>query len=617
MLSLFVCNTEKELLCLKKRCTGDYLIGTTEVNFYQSCINVQERVVFLETEDTMLDYHSDTWDIVNKINSIIKTCNLEWEYLYKISCHIEGGLPYHIEEILSNIKLLEDIIETYGIKRINMIDSPKNWKINEAAFLVAYCKRMDYNILDSHGCKTKDCLYTLERSRYNIRNKECRFCAEKQKDRLNELLAKKDCKKDVPGEEYDIGFIYAAVNSGKHYGWLMGDLSFFQDDFKIGIIVLYESEDLQKIRSQGFHAECVEEYFDKIDFMEKYSTYLRDCETIVTALNNAFHIEYTGIDLTEFLCRKVINCLERESFEYLYMDSCMNRYFADKKYKLIRAWGNSNFWQTRLAYANTRNAGPKFWRIERNEVLDAKLYEPDADIVSIRFFANDEIRNKVELKHFNGNCYYCYDYLLGGQFYKNYNLEKRVKSSLLRILFAPSYPFLGVRTLKNYFHICESILGKLSVAGYKIALKNHPNIDRNLENDIYVKYCNNENIEVINKYENISEEFCKYDFIITDASTVLFDAAVAQKPVFCIVGCQDYELCKQHEEGFFMYRDVTDMCNELVALIGKGKQLEQRLNEMLERQNAYIKKIVGSQPFGNSMSYVHEILKSEMGRNIR
>lgn len=87
--------------------------------------------------------------------------------------------------------------------------------------------------------------------------------------------------------------------------------------------------------------------------------------------------------------------------------------------------------------------------------------------------------------------------------------------------------------------------------------------------------------------------------------------------MFCIVGCQDYELCKQHEEGFFMYRDVTDMCNELVALIGKGKQLEQRLNEMLERQNAYIKKIVGSQPFGNSMSYVHEILKSEMGRNIR
>ena len=81
MLSLFVCNTEKELLCLKERCKGDYLIGTTEVNFYQSCINAQECVVFLETEDTMLDYHSDTWDIVDKINSIIKTCNLEREYL--------------------------------------------------------------------------------------------------------------------------------------------------------------------------------------------------------------------------------------------------------------------------------------------------------------------------------------------------------------------------------------------------------------------------------------------------------------------------------------------------------------------------------------------------------
>ena len=37
---------------------------------------------------------------------------------------------------------------------------------------------------------------------------------------------------------------------------------------------------------------------------------------------------------------------------------------------------------------------------------------------------------------------------------------------------------------------------------------------------------------------------------------------------------------------------------------------------MIERQNAYIKKIVGVRPVGHPMKYIHDILKSEMGGNV-
>ena len=616
MRSLFICNAMEELQYLKDRCEGEYLIGTIDMDFYILCSNAKECVVFLESEDTMLNYNRDTWDIIDKINDIIKSCKLEQEYLYKISYHIEGGLPLHIAETLSNIKLLNKIIEKNCIKKINMIDSAKNWKMNEAAFLAAYYNEMEYVISDVHGFKTKDCLYTLERTGYKIGNKECSFSTEKQSDRISRLLEQDDHKKDTLNEQYDIGFLYAAVDNGKHYVWLMGDLPLFKDDFKIGIIVFYDSGDVSKFRSQGFHVDCIEEYFDKTDFMKKYRIYLRDCKTIITALNNNFHVAYAGIDMTEFLRRKVINCLEREVFDHLYMDSCMEKYFAYKKYRLIETWGTSNFWQTQLAYANTKNAGTKFWRIETNEILYGKFYEPDADIISIRFFANHKIRDKVELKDFSGNCYYCYDYVYGEQFYKNCDLAKKPVRSPIKILFAPTYPFPGISTLKNYIHTCSTILGELPNAGYKIIFKNHPNIDRSLETEIYDKYCDNENIEIVDKYENISEAFCKCEFVITDASSVLFDSAVAQKPVFCIVGCQDYELSKQHEEGFCMYRDVIKMCESLVDLLGKPEQLEEKLNKMIERQNAYIKKIVGVRPVGHPMKYIHDILKSEMGGNV-
>ena len=206
MINLFICNTEREFQYLKNRYLGNYLIGTVNTDFYLMCVNANEHAVFLETEDTMLNYHCDTWNIIKKINNIIKTCNLKQEYLYEVSYHIEGGLPSRIEDTLSNIRLLKGIIKTNNVKRICMVDSSQNWEINEAAFLIAYYEKIQYYILDEHECKEKDCLHTLVRTKYNSCNKKSIFNSEKQIDKINKLKNRK-CKSDIISDEYDLGFI--------------------------------------------------------------------------------------------------------------------------------------------------------------------------------------------------------------------------------------------------------------------------------------------------------------------------------------------------------------------------------------------------------------------------
>lgn len=70
-----------------------------------------------------------------------------------------------------------------------------------------------------------------------------------------------------------------------------------------------------------------------------------------------------------------------------------------------------------------------------------------------------------------------------------------------------------------------------------------------------------------------------------------FDAAKAEKPVFCIVDEQGYSQIAQHRKGFQICRDIESLLYGIEETLKK----EWKYQSVVERQKKYMLKITGDE----------------------
>lgn len=607
MNSLLICSSEKELNMLTKYEPENYYIGTINYEFYCWCINNRKKVFFLESNAEIP--YIKTWNIISKINDVIKQCKLKKEYLYSVSYHIEGGLPSHIAYILMMIDLFEKIIPQYEIDVLYMVDNKENWKLNEAAFLYVV-NRIKYYIKSENGANL-DCLYTLQRSYYDSKEHDCILYNEVlEKIRTYEYNYKKNIK--VEKKKYEIGCLYPVQNSEKHFMWTISEVNAYNKEFSVNIICFYNSKDTEKMRSLGYHVDCIEDYYDRALFKSDINIYLSGIREIYRKLQDNLYVNYKGVNLKYFLCKKTLNYLQRQHIEYVYVDNCMHNYFSKNEYEIIRAWGNSDFWQTKVAYENTKEHNTKYYKIFGNAVYFPPMYDPDIDEISIRIFPNKYIKD-IMLKNvnFHGNVYYLPDIGMQNRYYNREKFIKLKKEDEKNILFAMQEPFLGCCTIQEYFDIGIRIIEILSQnLDVKVFVKNHPNIDENIESEFRKKLHIN-TVYFIDKNMDINEALEKCAVVISPFfSTVIFDAAIKQRPVFGIIYNHNRQIEKQtdlHKEGFLCYTDIEKMCKETIECINQ----KDKAYEIVNCQNNYMEKMIGCH-YSNANKAVLSILKKEV-----
>ena len=331
MADLLLCSNAEQLKNLKNKCSRQYVIATLKYAFYAECNKAEEPVVYMEPDE--ISDCNVIWDVINKINDVINGCDVEKKYLYRISYHIEGGVPSAIDRMLQNIRLIRRVVCHHNIEKIFVVDDKENWMINEALFLFAQSERMNCQILDENGEKEQPYLFTLRRSRYNSNVKETKFDTQVHCRELEQYLNQGNKKnvQDAVVKEVEIGFLYAARNNGKHFKWMQDDIRLYADRFSVEIISFYHSEDNERFRKNGVSVECLEDYFSKDLFEKNYRVYLEDCTYIADKLNQNLSVTLEGVDLSEYLKRKIINYLERECFSKLYIDACSDIFFQNKK----------------------------------------------------------------------------------------------------------------------------------------------------------------------------------------------------------------------------------------------------------------------------------------------
>ncbi len=614
MVELLVCSNRKQLKQLKNICGSEYIIGTSKYAFYVECKKTNETIVYLEP-DELSDY-STIISIIKRITNIIESCNLQKQYLYRISYHLEGGLPSTIDRMLQNIKVIKKVFQEYRIDKIYLVDDKENWMINEAFFIYAHNKRIDCHILDELAEKEQACLFTLRRSNYNPNPERLGFDTQEQLEQWKYWMNQENKHpRSLEMKSFEMGFLYAASNNGKHLKWALDDIQLYQNEFNVGIISFYNNEDNEYFRQKGISVECLEDYFDKELFEKNYKIYLEDCQYITNRIDENLYFILDDIDLSEYLNRKFLNYLERTCFHKLYIDTCSHTFFKIRKYCLIEAWGNTNFWQSNILYANSRHWNTKFFRRDIVEVFDAKEYEPYANEICIRIWCNKKMNAIWDLGNYTGKIYSVPDYN-----WRHYirNVRESIKLSLenkIKILLAPTCPLIGFSTVKNYLNICTSVLETLPSEQVTIFFKNHPNIEKELEDEIEQKYSTKKNILFVNKMQGIWEVIQICDFVITDVSTVIFDTIKAGKPVFCIAGCQDYEFIRHHEGNFKIYRDIDKLCKDVIAFSKDRYRLEKQLQSMLCNQDTFIKNLVGK-TMEDGYKALHDVIREEMDNKL-
>lgn len=584
--SLLICSNENELQWLKQYARNEYSIGTINYAFYMRCRDSNEDVVMLEYDGEIPN--EETWDMLKKINAVIESCKVERTYLYNISYHIEGGVPYHIASIITYINLLEMVMKAKQIREVLMVDNKENWIINEAIFLFCYNKQIQYSIFDSTNGMKKTYLFTLRNSKYGERNHNEEYAA--QIEKVQEYYKKKRKKAERKKNIYDIGCIYPARNNAKHFSWLLDEMELFKENYSIQIMCFFDSDDIRRLEENGYEVDCVENYFEGHSFWNDVVEYFRDISEIEARLETELIIFYKGIDMKDFICRKVINYLQRESLELLYIDHCLREYFKSHKYGLIRAWGTANFWQTRIVHANAKSS--KFYIFWLNVVTYPEFYEPYKNILDIIIYSNKTMRDFYTDKEYKGIAYAGYDLRNCETLYRNLLNNKEQKMDKLKILVALPFPFLGQLTYKSFGNVFHVILEELSKEGCDIVIKNHPNMDDDIEYRIYELYRGKQNVTIVEKGKSIKEALETCDIVITGISNVIFDAGIAQKVVYCIIDEWQHDMMKHLEQGIKVFFNVKKMCKDIRRLVDKRDKSE--IKEIIDKQNEFLKEQFGN-----------------------
>lgn len=581
-MKLFCCNTYEELKCLKRNFCFDYVVATNRYEFYQMVNGHEKNSVFLESFET--NPQETVWNILDQINGIIDCCKKPYSELFYLSYHIEGGFASKISQIIINLNFIGTIIKKYEIDEIFVFDHKDNWVMNESIFLHALSFKIPCHVLAGKTREMKSALKTLETLGKTTEDVvEQKYLAQEEK-RLAVYLGKGQWTvRDTAADMQKIGALYCCKETyDKHVNWLLKKISVLDN---VKIICYWDSDDIRKFTDRGLEVDCLENYFVIDDFTEAYEEMKGVRKKILGLMNKELSIVYQGVDLTEYVILKISNLYYREMLDHLYMKVCANRYFSSHKFEHILMWGDANFWETRISYEATRKDNTKFFGIDTNSFIKFNMKIPYREMVDVMFVPPGQYEQCK--KSYKGKTVAIKDLVWSGS---DPTIAAQRTFSKKKIALLPTGILGGFTTYYFYYQTFIPLIEKL-LQKYEVIFKNHPGFNDCWERDVREKFADNKNFRALEGFSPASDVIDESAVVITDLSTVAFDAAKAEKPVFCIVDEQGYSQIAQHRKGFQICRDIESLLYGIEETLKK----EWKYQSVVERQKKYMLKITGDE----------------------
>lgn len=575
----------KAILCLTKNPeVADYIIQK-ETKIY---------VKYLESVKTYCDYAQMTYNVVDKVNAYIdKTVDENKAYLYKLGCSLDmGDSSKKILDALMLQDMLQSILNGFKVKSITCyyyesyaseMEAIYFWKEGKKIPLHIICKngeegisRGRLKILIKYGVKIVDVLSKLNAKKFYF-------------DTWKKSAGKK--RKVQESVNYDIGIVQHGAKQ-KNYNWTIGYLRELE---KAGIsfqLIGINGEIADKWEKWGVPADSPLKYIDKSAVRRGYCEYKKQ----KTRVKRVFNREAKGI-LDGILNAEHLRMILKSHFDYgvfnaVVMDIGADIFFKYHSYRMIDYSVNTNYISAKVCYFNVKkyNQTTKFKSSSGGLSILPKenTYEPYDFISDFSFVLEKKEQKSTGRKYILKNTTYT------DEFYNNKLVKKNLKEGL-QVLWAPSYPALGVTHYSSFEKTGMSILEFFSEKTGKLLVKFHPN---QMEQEIrryYQKYGECANIKFCKNNENIRSVMDMADIVVTNCSLSIIDAAVKKKAVICVVDKTEYELVKQHKEGIIIVTDTGELVQILRKLCDNNEFRKQWIVSCVKKQNQYFEKYIAKQ----------------------
>ncbi|MBQ9926403.1 MAG: hypothetical protein IJO65_00370 [Lachnospiraceae bacterium] len=589
--NLLICSTDEELKQIKKHIADNYCIATQNYHFFLKCKNNGEMVNFLES-DKGIEYR-EVCKIIDNINDIIKGC-VKKEYLYTFSSYPIWPFANHLGRILWYINVIEEIVVKNEINTIYMLDNAMNWVFNEAAFLLAYNSGIQYYIIDERDGTEKECLFTLKDSLYDQNRKKQVLKNALQIEKFIEYYKRERKEKKRKREEYEVGVLAIVKEQVRYVEAIMARVEALKNNFSVNVIAVYNAGGADEIRNRGVNCDCIENYFSRMDYVWLYLQYIVNVYRVMNALRKKMHIKYKEIDLTPYMLKKVMNRLQRENLERVYIDSCMKGYFRCCKYALIECMTETSGFEVRIAYQNVKKYGSKLFFATRVSPFYYYRKEANANEIAVRVFPNKKVEER-ELGNidYNGAIYYAQsEFMVKGV--GKMSEVKNLKKGKSTILFLPQPPTVGLVSVRKYFQICEDILNALTKTDYKVIVKNHPGMDNEIESKLIQEFNDTSNIRFVPSDDSVYKYLEECDIVIASSiSLALWDAVEAQRPVFGMKWHENKEIDTTLMDEFLIYDDAEKMCDDILAIVNDSEGGKTKLDTIVEKHNLCLRELRG------------------------
>lgn len=568
---LIICDNYEELNFILRRYqikveNGSFLVATKNAGFFVQMQNNKEyKAVFLESDRQLPE--EEVWTIINKINSIISNCYLNKScYLYESMYLMEGnGVPMQISNLILAVDSLVNVVNSNNIIQIYFLVKRKYALEYQVALLLK--RQMKIKLFRIYKKERNQAQISLRKHFATNSYDFGLFILLKIANiqtfiRMWALRGKKFVSKKIINN--DIGILFS-VDAIKHVNWLIPFLQILQEKFSYNIICVNAQNSHKKFVEEGYIAGNVESYFKPIECIKDIYDYIKDSGKILRSLKKMDKVYYQKVDLTKKIISYLKLYLWDEVFQHILYENALKSFYKFNKFMLITASGDSNFMVNKISYflTNKEKLPPIFFKDQSGiDVFEINIKEPYSNIFQIRFLPSKKEEQKLRDNGWEGKACFA-----AGTVYKKIDKirEKSQLENRIKILWAPSQVVIGQNSIKAFSLNNQMILSAAKSANYELFVKYHIRENDELIEEIATSFGQIGNIHLVDKREPIEPLLESVDLVLTNASTVLFDAIIQQKPVVSIANDQSYEKIKHHKEGIEIFTDI----NELILFLEK------------------------------------------------
>ncbi len=570
-------------------------------------------VKYLEASKTYLDYAETTLKIIDSINKKIENvCKEEYKYLYLLGCSMDmGDISKRILDAVMIRDMLNGILNSFEIAHMECyyheyyaseIEAIFFWKKTRKCVLKFVCKgdvgssRGRLYLLTRCGSKVVTLLATLNAQRHYLR-----------------------CFLNTGGKKgtevsSDVGIVQYGGKQ-KNYNWSIGYLKELEMAGISFHIIGINDVVAGQWRKWGYASDSPVDYIDKKKVLKAYCNYRKEKTKLKRYLKK--NLKYSPSELLDIEQLRIIlkAHLDYNAFDAVVLDSGAEEYFKTHDFKIIDLNATTNYMMSKICYFNVskNNNKTKFKAGSGNLSIMAKGIgrEPFGFIRDFGFVLEEkkshtrnEPESSLKRKYVIKNTAYT------DEFYSDV-AENNILSERLNVIWAPSYPALGVTHFSSFEKTGMSVLDFFSRNDTaSLYVKFHPNQMQQEIRRFYQKYENCKNIQFKDNKVNIKDIFEQVEIVVTNCSLTIIDAAVRKKAVICVVDKTEYQLVKQHEEGIYIITNIDDLLKLLKSLQEDSEYRKQWITSCINKQNTYFSRFIADK---DSKDERMKAMKIELG----